>query len=209
MSALERLAHSKGRRDEVPNQELARDLAAKKDRAGIREIAANLSNPDKDIQADCVKVLYEVGYIAPALIADYAEDFLKLLHSRNNRLVWGGMIALGTVASLKADLVFAHRAEIEKVMDEGSVITMDNGVLALARAAAKNEKYNKAIFPYLLNHLKTCRLKEVPQHAEKTLPAVNATNRTQFAAVVTKRMKDLSGSAVTRLTKVLREAEAR
>jgi hypothetical protein len=209
MFALERLAHSKGRRDEVPNQELARDLAAKKDRAGIREIAANLSNPDKDIQADCVKVLYEVGYIAPALIADYAEDFLKLLHSRNNRLVWGGMIALGTVASLKADLVFAHRAEIEKVMDEGSVITMDNGVLALARAAAKNEKYNKAIFPYLLNHLKTCRLKEVPQHAEKTLPAVNATNRTQFAAVVTKRMKDLSGSAVTRLTKVLREAEAR
>lgn len=209
MSALERLAHSKGRRDEVPNQELARDLAAKKDRAGIREIAANLSNPDKDIQADCVKVLYEVGYIAPALIADYAEDFLKLLHSRNNRLVWGGMIALGTVASLKADLVFAHRAEIEKVMDEGSVITMDNGVLALARAAAKNEKYNKAIFPYLLNHLKTCRLKEVPHHAEKTLPAVNATNRTQFAAVVTKRMKDLSGSAVTRLTKVLREAEAR
>jgi hypothetical protein len=209
MSALERLAHSKGRRDEVPNQELARDLAAKKDRAGIREIAANLSNPDKDIQADCVKVLYEVGYIAPALIGDYAEDFLKLLHSRNNRLVWGGMIALGTVASLKADLVFAHRAEIEKVMDEGSVITMDNGVLALARAAAKNEKYNKAIFPYLLNHLKTCRLKEVPQHAEKTLPAVNATNRSQFAAVVTKRMKDLSGSAVTRLTKVLREAEAR
>jgi len=209
MSVIERLATSLGQRGDVANQELARDLAAKKDRAGIREIAANLSNPDKDIQADCVKVLYEVGYIAPALIADYAEDFLKLLHSRNNRLVWGGMIALGTVASLKADLVFAHRAEIEKVMDEGSVITMDNGVLALARAAAKNEKYNKAIFPYLLNHLKTCRLKEVPQHAEKTLPAVNATNRTQFAAVVTKRMKDLSGSAVTRLTKVLREAEAR
>lgn len=209
MSALERIAHFKGRRDEVPNQELARALAAKKDRAGIGEIAANLANPDKNIQADCIKVLYEVGYIAPALIADYAEDFLKLLHSRNNRLVWGGMIALGTVAGLRADVVFAHRAEIQKAMDDGSVITMDNGVVTLARAAAQSEKYNKAIFPYLLNHLKTCRPKEVAQHAEKTLPAVTAANRSQFAAVVTKRMKDLSGSAVARLTKVLREAESR
>ena len=209
MSALQRIAHFKGRRDEVPNQELARDLAAKKDRAGIREIASNLSNPDKNIQADCIKVLYEVGYIAPALIADHAEDFLKLLHSRNNRLVWGGMIALGTVAGLRADLVFAHRAEIQRAMDDGSVITMDNGVVALARAAAKSDKYNKALFPYLLNHLKTCRPKEVAQHAEKTLPAVNASNRSQFAAVVTKRMKDLSRSGVTRLTKVLRDTETR
>ena len=94
MSALNRLASSLGRRDEVPNQELARDLAARKDKAGIREIAENLWNKDKNIQADCIKVLYEVGYLEPKLIADYAEDFVKLLRSKNNRLVWGGMTAL-------------------------------------------------------------------------------------------------------------------
>ncbi len=209
MSALDRIAHFKGRRDEVPNQELARDLAAKKDRAGIREIATSLSDPDKDIQADCIKVLYEVGYIDPALISGYAEEFLKLLHSRNNRLVWGGMIALATVAALQPELVYSHRGEIEKVMDEGSVITVDNGVLALAQAASKNAKYSTAIFPYLLNHLKSCRPKDLAQHAEKTLPAVNATNRSQFAAVVTKRLPEVSGSALGRLKKVLREAEGR
>ena len=42
MSVLNRLATSLGRRDEVPNQELARDLAAKKDKVGVREIAENL-----------------------------------------------------------------------------------------------------------------------------------------------------------------------
>ena len=42
MSVLDRLASSLHRRDEVPNQELARDLSAKKDKAGIREIAENL-----------------------------------------------------------------------------------------------------------------------------------------------------------------------
>lgn len=209
MSALEKIAHFRGRRDEVPNQQLARALAARKDRAGIREIAANLSNPEPAVQADCIKVLYETGYIDPALIADYADDFVKLLVSRNNRLIWGGMIALGTIAALRPDFIFSHRAETEEAMDEGSVITVDNGVLALARAAARSRKYSKEIFPYLLDHLKTCRPKDLAQHAEKTLLAVNASNRSQFAAVVTKRMKDLAGSAVKRLTKVLQEAEAR
>ena len=69
MSIITSLASSLGRRDEVPNQELARALAAKKDKAGIREIAENLWNKDKNIQADCIKVLYEIGYIEPKLVA--------------------------------------------------------------------------------------------------------------------------------------------
>ena len=113
MSVLNRIAHFQNRRDEVPNQELARDLAKKKDRKGIREIAENLWNNDRNVQADCLKVLYEVGYIDPGLVAAYAEDFIKLLKSKNNRLVWGGMIGLSTVAELKADVVLTHLDEVE------------------------------------------------------------------------------------------------
>jgi len=209
MSALDRIAHFQSRRDEVPNQELARELASKKDRAGIREIAENLWNKDKGIQADCIKVLYEVGYLDPALIANYVEDFIKLLKSKNNRLVWGGMIALGTIAELKADVIFPHFTEIRQAMESGSVITMDNGVQTLARAASKNEKYSKVIFPYLLQHLKTCRPKEVAQHSEKTLPAVNSSNKKQFIAVLEKRMDDLSGSGLLRVKKVIKQATTR
>jgi hypothetical protein len=43
-------------------------------------------------------VLYELGYLAPELIADYVGDFIKLLKHENNRIDWGGMIALSTVA---------------------------------------------------------------------------------------------------------------
>jgi len=208
MSVLNRIAYYQNRRDEVPNQELARDLARHKDNAGIREIAENLWNKDRNVQADCIKVLYETGYIDPSLIADYAEDYIKLLKNRNNRLVWGGMIALGVVAGLKADVVFAHLTEIQKAMDNGSVITMDNGVLALARAASGNGKYNKAILPYLLEHLKTCRPKDVPQHSEKTLPAVNASNQAAFVKVLEKRMEDLSGAGLNRVKKVIKQAQA-
>jgi hypothetical protein len=204
MSVLNRLASSVGRRDEIPNQELARDLAARKDRAGIREIAENLWNKDKKIRADCIKVLYEIGSIEPKLIADYAGDFVKLLRSKNNRLVWGGMTALNEVAKANPDVVFKYLDEIKKAKETGSVITVDNAVSTLAYTAV-TEKYNKAIFPYLLKHLSACRPKEVPQHAEKTLPAVNSSNKADFIKVLEKRMEDLSGPGLACVKKVIKQ----
>ena len=206
MSVLNRIAHFQNRRDEVPNQELARDLAEQKDHEGIREIAENLWNKDKNIQADCVKVLYEIGYIDPSLVANYAEDYLKLLRSRHNRLVWGGMIALSTVAEIRADFIHTHLGEILKAMRAGSVITVDSAVKALALAASK-DAYRPSIFPHLLEHLRTCRPKDVPQHSEKSLPAVDASNKEDFIAVLEMRMEDLSGAQVTRVKKVIKEAK--
>ena len=209
MPALQRIAYYQARRDEVPNQELAKELAAKKDRKGIREIATNLWNENPNVQSDCLKVLYEIGYLQPELIAPYADDFLRLLRSRNNRLVWGAMIALSTVADLRADAIYPHVAEIKRVMDQGSVITKDNGVRVLALVAAHKAVYSQDIFPYLLHHLETCRPKDVPQHAEKTVVAVNARNQQQFVAVLEKRLVDLSGSQAARVQKVIKEAEQR
>ena len=206
MSVLNRLATSLGQRDEIPNQELARDLAARKDSKAIQELAENLRNKNKNIQADCIKVLYEIGSIEPKLIADYAEDFVKLIRSKNNRLVWGGMTALAEVAKAKPDVVFQYLDEIKKAKETGSVITVDNAISVLAYTAAATDKYNKAIFPYLLNHLSTCRPKEVPQHAEKTLPAVNSANKADFIKVLEKRVEDLSGSGLTRIKKIIKQA---
>ena len=209
MSALQRSAYYQHRRDEVPNQELAKELAAKKDQKGIREIADNLWNKNAQIQSDCLKVLYEIGYLQPELIAPYTEDFLKLLHSRNNRLMWGAMIALSTVADLKVDVIYPHVEEIKQMMDQGSVITKDNGVKVLALVAAQKAAYSKTIFPYLLHHLETCRPKDVPQHAEKAAVAVNARNKQPFISVLEKRLVDLSSSQVARVKKVIKEVEQR
>ena len=49
MTALNQIAYFQNRRDEVPNQELARQLAETQDRAGIREIAENLWNKNSNI----------------------------------------------------------------------------------------------------------------------------------------------------------------
>ena len=79
MSVLDRLAAAQGRRDEAPNQELARELAERGDREGIRELVANLGHADQNVRSDCLKTLYEIGYLKPELVAEYAAEFLRLL----------------------------------------------------------------------------------------------------------------------------------
>lgn len=201
---LNRIAFFKGRRDEEPNQQLAHELVQQNDLQGIREIAENLWHSNPNIQSDCLKVLYEIGYLNPQLIAGYVKDFLKLLKSHNNRLVWGSMIALSTIAHLCADEIYPHLAEIQRLMEQGSVITRDNGVRVLAAVAAQNDAYRTNIFPYLLKHLETCRPKDVPQHAESILVAVDGDNRKAFVNVLQTRMADMSVSQAARLRKVIR-----
>ena len=94
MNVIDKLASSLNRRDEVPNQELAKQIAVKKDKKAVAELIEYLNNKSKDIQNDCIKVLYEVGKINPALIADYAKNFIALLDHKNNRLQWGAMTAI-------------------------------------------------------------------------------------------------------------------
>ena len=209
MSILNKIAFYQNRRDEVPNQEVARELAQSHNQADIREIAESLWNKDPNIQSDCLKVLYELGYLAPELIAGYTDDFLSLLEHPNNRMVWGGMIALSTVADLKAAEIFPHVDEIVQVMKRGSVITMDNGIKVLALVASQEDEYRKFIFPTLLDHLKTCRSKEVPQHAEKSLPAVTAANKSDFIHVLEKRLEGMTASQAARLQKIIKIAEMR
>ena len=51
--------------------------------------------------------------------------------------------------------------------------------------------------------------KDVPQHSEKSLPAVDANNKDEFIAVLEKRMEHLSGAQVKRVNKVIEEANRR
>ncbi len=209
MSILDRLACFQGRRDEAPNQGLARDLAEHENHDGIRELIANLHHADQDVRSDCLKALYEIGYLRPELIADYGEEFLRLLRDRNNRMVWGSMIALSTIAPLRAGELYLHRQQIQDAMAEGSVITVDNGVKVLAAVAAANEAYRAELLPYLLQHLRTCRPKDAPQHAEAIVQAVDAAHADAFVAVLESRLDVMSANQAARLQRVIREARRR
>lgn len=207
MSALEQIAFFQNRRDEAPNQELARELASVGDAAGIREIVEGLNHKNPNVQSDCVKVLYEVGYTDPALIDGYVDVFLDLLKRKNNRLVWGAMIALSTIAGLKGPEIAARVGEVQRAMEGGSVITVDNGVKILTEVAKSSAECEQAVLPYLFNHLANTRAKDIPQHAEKIVEAVGAGSKQAFVDILQSRMAELSAPQAARVRKVIKTAE--
>ena len=180
------------------------ELAELEDRVGIREIAENLQHKNRRVQGNCIKVLYEIGYLKPELIAPYADDFLQLLQSKNNRLVWGSMIALSTIAKVAPDALYPHYTKIQRAMERGSVITIDAGVKTLSLIAAANEEYRQTLLPRLLHHLQTCRPKDVPQHAEKTAIAVDAQNPDDLLAILNARLPELSKAQSRRIKKLIK-----
>ena len=83
----------------------------------------------------------------PKLIAGYTDDFVKLLRSKNNRLVWGAMTALAEVAKEILMAVFSHLDEIKKAKETGSVITVDNAITTLACTALRITNITKRFSP--------------------------------------------------------------
>jgi len=209
VSVLEKLASVRGLRGDAANKQLARELAALRDEEAIRELAENLHNRNRRIRSDCIKVLYEIGELDPWLIGDYAELFLDLLDHRNNRLVWGAMSALAAVAEIRAEELFARRREITAAVLRGSVITVDRGIRALATVAAQDDEYRRELFPYLLDHLRACRPKDLPGRAEGVLVAVDEAHRDAFISVLEQRMPDMRPSQAKRLKKVIAKAGER
>ncbi len=203
MSVLNKLASALDRSDEVPNQLLATEIAASTDKAAVQELVDNLANKNKDIQSDCIKVLYEIGAIKPELITGYVDTFVNLLGSRNNRLVWGGMTALGAVATVNTAAIAKHLDTIIQATDKGSVITQDWGIRVLATLAAKDNAAAKQIFPFLTQFLLNCPAKDVPRHAESILPALNTTNRDMILEVLEKRLPALKPAQAKRVTKLI------
>ncbi len=201
-----KISSSLGRRDEQPNIELAEQIVNTMDKSAVAEIINGIGGFDNLTANDCIKVAYEIGYRSPGLIAEYADVFIRTLKSRSNRLVWGAMTALSTIAELKAGLIFSRMDVIMESFKNGSVITVDNAVSVFAGLAKAGKEYEKQIFPLIINHLKTCRPKEVPQHAERYLPALTSGTKAGFIDALTYRLPDLSDSGRKRIDKVLKEA---
>ena len=204
MSVLDRIAFFQNRRDEVPNQQLAKELSETENKVGIAEIAQNLKHKNQNVQSDCLKVLYEIGYLNPDLIADYTPDFLALLKSKNNRMVWGAMLALATVADKKPKEIYAKLEDVTAAMDKGTLITLVWGTKALAKVAAANKTYKQKIFPILTAQLKRCLPRDVPMHAESILPAIDVENKQEFLSIIEARKPEMTTSQLARLKKILK-----
>jgi len=207
MTTIEKLASSLGRRDEIPNQELAKQIADKKDKKAIRELIDNLNNKSKDIQNDCIKVIYEIGALNPKLIADYYVDLLKLLDSSNNRLQWGGMTALNTIVVENPEIIFKNLAKLVDVAEKGTVITKDN-LMAILIKLCSIKKYSEDTFSLFNEQLINCPTNQLPMYAENAMTIINDTNKTQFIKTLTSRLGDIEKQTKkARVEKVIKKVD--
>jgi hypothetical protein len=205
LTVLNRLASALGRRDEAPNQKLAKEIAASSDKKAAKELVENLSNKDKNIQSDCIKVLYEIGERNPELISEYYDHFGRLLQSKNNRLAWGAMTALDTIAEVNPEGVYALLPRIVAVADSGSVIARDHAVGILVKLAGRRE-YSNGCFPLLLGQLKKSPNNQFPMYVERSFEIMNESMKEDFAKILTERLGGLEKeSQRKRVEKVLRE----
>lgn len=190
MTIIDKLASSLNRKDEGPNQELAKYIADRDDREAVKELVNNLSNSDKKIQSDCIKVLYEIGDLKPSLVAEYSKTFIALLDHGNNRLVWGAMTALDAITLENPEAIYLALAKIVDIANKGSVITKDHGVNILIKLCSVKQ-YADHAFTLLIEQLKRCPTNQLPMYAENAVSIINDTNKALFIQTLFSRLDDI------------------
>jgi len=206
VSVLDKLATALNRRDEAPNQELAQQIVRACNANAVQELVEALNHKTKEIQNDSIKVLYEIGYANPDLIAPYVKEFGDLLESKNNRLVWGAMMALDTISLNEPQALHGMLAKILKVADNGgSVIARDHAVGILAKLATI-KAYQRDCVALLFEQLMSCPNNQFPMYVEMSAPVIDAKNRERFRQVIESRVPKLDKeSQKKRVAKVLRK----
>ncbi len=207
MSVLEKLSSSLNRIDQVPNQELAKQIVTTKDTEAIKELVVLLSGKNKRLQGDAIKTLYEIGEQNPSLISPYIQEFISLLDSKNNRLQWGTMTAIDRITPFHPKLVYDSLSKILKIADEGSVITKDHALNILIHLCDVKE-YAADAFILLLDQLKVAFPNQLPKYAEQTMPFITTENKKQFLNILTSRLADVETETKrARIEKVIQKID--
>lgn len=190
MTILTQLASALNRRDEGPNQELAKKVATANDKKAVHELVENLNNKNKDIQSDCIKVLYEIGTLKPVLLAPFADELIVLLESKNNRLQWGAMTALHSITAENPKAIYNALAKIIAVADKGSVITNDHCVGILIKLYTV-KTYASDAFALLIERLRISPTNQLPMYAEQILPFIEPQHKELFSKTLTARLGEI------------------
>ncbi|MEP7164166.1 MAG: hypothetical protein ABI741_05705 [Ferruginibacter sp.] len=205
MSVFEKLASSLNRRDEKPNLELAQKIAAKKDKVAVKELISLLQHKSKDIQFDCIKVLYEIGELQPSLIKEYTGNFIDLLESKHNRNIWGAMHALDCITPEDPKQVYSCLSKIMEAAEKGSVITRDHAVGILLKLCTVKQ-YGGNAFILFIELIKDCPTNQLAMYAENAMNTMQAKNKPVFIQTLRARLDEIEKETLRkRVEKVIKK----
>lgn len=207
MEYINQISYHLGRKDEVPNQDLAKQLANEENIQGIAEIAGYLSDKNKSIASDCLKVMYEIGYIKPSLLIPYTDELIEFIHSKNNRMVWGAMIGLSSLAKVIPERIFKEKTLILEKIETGTVITNVWGVYTIINLA--NHGYYDELRQTLFMLQEECRNVDFAKRAESMQDVIDVSDIGEYITLLEARANELSKAANKRLQKVIKSLRKR
>jgi hypothetical protein len=203
---LRRLAGAKGRRDYKPNAEVAERVARAGDAAAVARLVEGLREGNARARSDSLHALGEIARMRPTLAAPHAGVFFTLLRDRNNRLAWGGMIALEAIAAAEPRAIAPRLPEIVRAANEGSVITRDNAVKILIHCAAIPTLRPRAS-RLLMQQLEFAPENQFSRYAIDALPFLTPTQQKKVFTFAERRLADeLNPHRRRRLEELLRLA---
>jgi hypothetical protein len=136
------------------------------------------------------------------------NNFIELLNSKDNRLVWGGMMALDYITPEKPKIIYNALPKIIDAVNKGSVISRDHCVGILI-GLCSFKQYLKEIFPLLLEQLSSCPTNQLPMYAENCLPVINDSNKKSFIETLQVRIKEVEKeSQKKRIEKAVKKINA-
>ncbi len=165
------LASSQGRRDEELNVKLAEKVVAHKDKKALNELIDLITGKDKKLANDAIKVIYEIGNLNVSMIRPYLDILVNVLNSKINRLQWGSMIAISSIARDTPEMVFPYLTKLFKGMEQGSVITKDHGIKTLIHLT-QLDKYREDVVTLLLEFIQSAPVNQFPTYV-MTIADVN------------------------------------
>lgn len=205
MSWIKKIAYHQNIRGEEPNKKLAKEIAYTENAEALKELSNYLYDKNKSISSDVIATMYHVGYENPQLIVPFLGDFLKLLSSKINRMVWGAMIAISTIAKVNPDDIFKHIDLIIHTVKKGTVITEVWGLVTLVNTVASNSKYEQQILPVLFDYLKCCRPIDFAKRVETMLPIITTKDiRDRVNESIVEKRAELSEAQLKKLLTIIK-----
>ncbi len=184
---------------------MAREIITAEDGLAIKELVNLLETGTTPIKNDCIKVLYEIGETEPKLIAEFLPSFLQTLHSKNNRLQWGAMTAISSIARVLPDEVYQLIPGILEVANNGSVITKDKAFLTLVYLAQNPGSLRQTGY-LMLEQLDASAENQFPRYCEQAVQVIPPDLHSKLVALMQRRLPEMQkASSKQRVEKVLKK----
>lgn len=206
MPVQDKLAHSVGRKDQIPNKNLAVEISEFGNSDQVTELIKFIeSGPKRRLQMDAILTLAYVSELNPKLAVPEVDFFLQKLDDPISRVAWGSMIALSHLVKLAPEKLYNKLPVILDAMQMDSIVGRDHGYKILVHLYSI-DRYREDLFHILLEQLVIVRPNQLGQYTERLMTVLAPEHKADLIVTLEERRMELTNQYhLKRLAKNLKK----